>query len=198
MFPKCGDHPPLDRTSRDCDSQLRNLWMFNITIICNQLENLLMSKENKKNWESRQHWFKVYPPSPAGSADWDSHPVVASKAVQLVQLVCSVARPSSHLSAIKKKYHSPSLFHARTRKTLEDGGGTWLWRWAPPCSWCRRSGTGGRPRRGTSEARRLISKQLGKGPATKSDEFLEKFQTAFDPLVSCPTRWNLVGGGDPI
>ena len=23
---------------------------------------------------------------------------------------------------------------------------------------------------------------LGKGPATKSDEFLEKFQTAFDPL----------------
>jgi len=49
MFPKCGDHPPLDRTS-------------------------------------------------AGSADWDSHPVVASKAVQLVQLVCSVARPSTHLS----------------------------------------------------------------------------------------------------
>ena len=23
---------------------------------------------------------------------------------------------------------------------------------------------------------------LGKGPATKSDEFLDKFQTAFDPL----------------
>ena len=32
------------------------------------------------------------------------HPVVASKAVQLVQLVCGVARPSSHLSAIDILY----------------------------------------------------------------------------------------------
>ena len=54
-------------------------------------------ERKQKHWE--KHWFKVHPASPAGSADWDSHPVVASKAVQLVQLVCGVARPSSNLTA---------------------------------------------------------------------------------------------------
>ena len=31
---------------------------------------------------------------------------------------------------------------------------------------------------------KVLLKSLGKGPATKSDELLEKFQTAFDPPAS--------------
>ena len=39
--------------------------------------------------------------------------------------------------------------------------------------------------------RSLLSLSLGKGGATKSDEFLEKFQTAFDPPPP-PNFWKII------
>ena len=45
----------------------------------------------------------------------------------------------------------------------------------------------------------LLSETLGKPSREKSAVFFNIVQKAFDPpLVSCPTRWYLVGGGDPI
>ena len=38
----------------------------------------------------------------------------------------------------------------------------------------------------------LLMPRLGKGPATKSDEFLEKFQTGFDSLPSFLENYDVI------